>query len=447
MNRISKSSVVLAVLLLAAFALSIGAFAETGTTRVTAYVQARAHVHDFTFFANGNVLTAVCSNTDGKCDLPECRVSLTLIAPEDLDYDGNAKEAALSDAEMEAWTGAGLELPAIVYTAKPGSELTDGKPVLPGSYTAGITINGTTASVGFTITGKVESPVASPAAGTYTGTQHVTLSTVTEGASIYYTTDGTTPTAGSTRYTEPVTVDSSMTIRAIAIKNNWTDSDVTEASYTINIPVTRVEVFPESMIMKPGETRTISARITPDNATDKTLTVSMDQEGIVTIAEDGTVTALREGTVNVTFTASGGISGTCVITVRDDSIRYRIILGADQVVFTDAEQAVFASDADFIKFKCVKIDGLEIASRYFTAESGSTVITFNRDFISNKLKVGKHTIEIVSYDGSASAGFTVSKPMPPTGDDTQPVLLMMLALAGAGMFLMVLAGAGKKKFR
>ncbi|MCQ2458305.1 MAG: chitobiase/beta-hexosaminidase C-terminal domain-containing protein, partial [Clostridia bacterium] len=282
----------------------------------------------------------------------------------------------------------------------------------------------------YTITGTVATPVASPSAGTYTTAQTVTLSTTTEGATIYYTTDGTTPTANSTRYTAAISVAENTVIKAIAIMDHWTASDVLEASYTINYPVTKVEVSPDTMTMKPGESRKITIRITPENATDKALTVSMDQEGIVTIAEDGTITALKNGTVKVTFTAGNGVTGSCVITVKADPIQYKIIQGTDQTVFTNADRAVFASDADFSKFDHVEVDGKTVAKKYYTAESGSTVITFNKEFIKT-LSVGKHTMTIVSKDGSAKTSFNVADPHPKTGDSSTPFLwlgMCMLAI-------------------
>lgn len=289
----------------------------------------------------------------------------------------------------------------------------------------------------YTITGTVATPVASPGSGTYEGEQTVYLSTITEGAEIYYTTDGSTPTADSTRYTAPISVTENTVIKAIAIIDNWIASEVLEASYTINYPVIKVEVSPDAINMKPGETQKISIKITPDNATDQTLTVTMDQEGIVTIAEDGTVTALKDGIVKVTFTTSNGVSGSCVITVKTDPIQYKIIQGADQTVFTNANQAVFASNADFSKFKSVKVDGVEVAKKYYTAASGSTVITFNKEFVSNKLKVGTHSIEIVSTDGSAKANFTVAKPLPKTGDTATPFLWLGICMLTIFSILML----------
>ncbi|MBQ7953983.1 MAG: S-layer homology domain-containing protein, partial [Clostridia bacterium] len=63
-------------------------------------------------------------------------------------------------------------------------------------------------------------PVASKESGTYSGTQKVTLTTKTKDAEIYYTTDGTTPTAKSIKYTNAITVAKTCTIKAIAVKNN-----------------------------------------------------------------------------------------------------------------------------------------------------------------------------------------------------------------------------------
>lgn len=86
-------------------------------------------------------------------------------------------------------------------------------------------------------------PTFSLAAGTYTSAQTVTISDVTSGATIYYTTDGTTPTTGSTVYSGAITVSSSETIEAIATATGYSASAVASASYTINIPTNPVPVI------------------------------------------------------------------------------------------------------------------------------------------------------------------------------------------------------------
>lgn len=83
----------------------------------------------------------------------------------------------------------------------------------------------------------VATPTFSPATGTYTSAQSVTISCATDGATIYYTTDGTIPTTASTQYNGTINVSETMTIKAIAIKDGMTDSEIAEATYTIDIPV------------------------------------------------------------------------------------------------------------------------------------------------------------------------------------------------------------------
>jgi hypothetical protein len=77
-------------------------------------------------------------------------------------------------------------------------------------------------------------PTASPAAGAVTSFTPITLSTGTEGAAIRYTTDGSTPSAESTAYSEPVIISAATTIKAIAIKSGMADSAVLTAAYTIS---------------------------------------------------------------------------------------------------------------------------------------------------------------------------------------------------------------------
>ena len=58
-------------------------------------------------------------------------------------------------------------------------------------------------------TAAAATPIFSPAAGTYTAAQTVTLSAATTGATIYYTADGTAPTTSSTQYTGAIPVSGS----------------------------------------------------------------------------------------------------------------------------------------------------------------------------------------------------------------------------------------------
>ncbi|AWW06117.1 MAG: chitobiase/beta-hexosaminidase [Caudoviricetes sp.] len=80
---------------------------------------------------------------------------------------------------------------------------------------------------------QVSSVTATPAPGAYDAAQTVTLASETEGVEIYYTTDGSTPTSQSTKYTDAISVASTTTVKAIAIKSGMIPSAVTELTYTI----------------------------------------------------------------------------------------------------------------------------------------------------------------------------------------------------------------------
>ena len=81
-------------------------------------------------------------------------------------------------------------------------------------------------------TQQVATPTATPDGGNFETSASVTLACATAGASIYYTTDGSTPTAESTEYTAAITVNATTTIKAIAVKDGLADSAVVSKTFT-----------------------------------------------------------------------------------------------------------------------------------------------------------------------------------------------------------------------
>ena len=82
----------------------------------------------------------------------------------------------------------------------------------------------------------IQAPDASPAAGTYTSAQNVTL-TATSSTSILYTTDGTDPScSGGTTFSSAIGVGSSLTLKAISCYSGGASSTVASFGYAINIP-------------------------------------------------------------------------------------------------------------------------------------------------------------------------------------------------------------------
>jgi len=121
---------------------------------------------------------------------------------------------------------------ALSGTPQPGTSGT-----YPIQFTA--TNSASSASQNFTLTviiGQAATPTFSPLGGTYTTTQTVSISDATSGATIYYTTDGSSPTNSSTAYTAPISVSKTTTISAMATATGYSNSVVGVANYTLQVP-------------------------------------------------------------------------------------------------------------------------------------------------------------------------------------------------------------------
>ena len=92
---------------------------------------------------------------------------------------------------------------------------------------------------------RVPFPIAEPSAGAYPSAQTVTLEGPV-GATMHYTLNGTAPTGGSPVYSAPLTISSSLTLRAIAVAPGWTNSYELAQSYVISSGPVITGVSPSS---------------------------------------------------------------------------------------------------------------------------------------------------------------------------------------------------------
>jgi hypothetical protein len=93
--------------------------------------------------------------------------------------------------------------------------------------------NSAVGSASYAINGACGTPTFDPPAGTFSSAQSVTLAS-TNSTAIYYTTDGSTPTTGSTLYIVAIAVSASETIKAIGVAAGYSNSAVGSAAYVIN---------------------------------------------------------------------------------------------------------------------------------------------------------------------------------------------------------------------
>jgi N-acetylneuraminic acid mutarotase len=105
-------------------------------------------------------------------------------------------------------------------------------------------------------------PTFLPVAGAYTSAQSVTIKDATAGATIYYTTNGDTPTIYSTVYSTAIAVSSTETLQAIATASGYSTSDVATATYTINLSTTTFTISGTAVTVTPGAVTGITSTIT-----------------------------------------------------------------------------------------------------------------------------------------------------------------------------------------
>ena len=164
----------------------------------------------------------------------------------------------------------------------------------------------------------VTAPTLSLEEGTYTSSQTLTIS-ADEGCNIYYTEDGTTPTAESTKYENSITIDKTMTIKAIAIDAEGNKSSVVTRIYTI--------VPPEFSFSVSEATVTIGEDFTAPTLTntyeEQNVTYSSSEETVATVDAEGKVTPLSAGTTTITATLASDntVTASYTLTVKEAGLK------------------------------------------------------------------------------------------------------------------------------
>ena len=98
---------------------------------------------------------------------------------------------------------------------------------------------------------------------------------------------------------------------------NVTEKTATFYDGTYVVPVTGVSLDESSITLDVGGNQTLTATVTPEDATNKKVRWSSDNEAVATVSEDGVVTAVAGGTAVITATTHDGLfTATCTVTVN-----------------------------------------------------------------------------------------------------------------------------------
>lgn len=233
---------------------------------------------------------------------------------------------------------------------------------------------------------QVAAPEFSVKSGAVAAGTEVEITCATDGASIYYTTDETEPSAeNGTLYTEPIVIEESTTLKAIAVAEGLTNSAVVTAVYTIFNPDATDATF------------------------DFTDTTWLEGEGITLPSEQSTGSDIAGNsyTVNaitINFPANAASNKARIWRKTDDSYQLRVFAGDDFTITAATDYEItgitFSIDSKYGNFSLANTENGELAT------SGTTMTFTPSEYLSSvgfsvasASRINKIT---VNYDGSAS---------------------------------------------
>ena len=169
------------------------------------------------------------------------------------------------------------------------------------------------ASATYAFNTQTPAPQFSPAPGTYTGVQSVTITDTNSQATIYYTTDGSTPTANSAKYNNTaIPVSTTTVLNAIAVISGLSNSAVSTGSYVVELPGTGIN-YANGFAGATGLTFNGSATNVDDSRLQLT-TGSANQTGSVFY---NTPTNIQAFTTDFSFQLSNALADGFTLTIQN----------------------------------------------------------------------------------------------------------------------------------
>ncbi len=199
------------------------------------------------------------------------------------------------------------------------------------------------------------------------------------------------------------------TITVTTQDGNFTDTCVVTVEEKVvtptTVPVTGVTLDKETVTVKEEETETLVATVMPENATNKNITWSSNNESVATVA-NGVVTGLSAGTATITVTTQdGSFTDTCVVTVEEAVLSVKVT--GIELDKTELKMQVSEKTNLVATIKPTNATNKEVV----WTSSNTDVATISENGIIEALKTGKTTITVTTKDGNykATCKITVSE--------------------------------------
>ena len=214
----------------------------------------------------------------------------------------------------------------------------------------------------------------------------------------------TPDTSDSKKATITATGTGTTTIKATVDGKSVTCSVTVNAA--ANVPVTSVSLNKDSLTLGVGSEETLTASITPGNATNQNVTWSSDDTSVATVDATGKVNAMGAGTATITVTtADGGKTATCTVTVNP--VQYTV------TVQTDGNGTASASPATATAGTTVTLTADPDSGYHFERweiVSGGVTISGNQF----TMPAGNVTVKAVFDRNSSGGGYVPTRPWRPS---------------------------------
>ena len=207
--------------------------------------------------------------------------------------------------------------------------------------------------------------------------------------------------------------------------------------------------------------KTCNAKI---SSTPKTIPAKGHTEGAVTIENEIEATVDKEGSYEEVIYCSDCNKELSRTKKTTPKFVYEILEGAGSSHEEETSDTItIKANGKFEKFKGIKVDGKDVDKKYYTAKSGSTIVTLSADYL-NTIAVGEHKIAFVYDDGEVETTFKVAEKnntdtsnntqdnnknnpsTPKTGDESN-MTLWIVGLTISGILFVIILGCKSKGTR
>ena len=246
----------------------------------------------------------------------------------------------------------------------------------------------------------VATPAITPNGGELKyGNNTVSIACDTDGATIYYTTNGATPTTSSTKYTGAFTLSSNATVKAIAVKTGWNNSDVASASFTYTVEtVATPTITPNGGELKYGNNTVTIACATAD------ATIYYTTNGATPTTSSTKYTGAFTLTSNATVKAIAVKTGWNNSSVASASFTYTVETVATPVIAPNGGEIEAGTT---ISISCATSG----ATIYYSTNGAEPTTVYSAPFALNEAATVKAVAKKTGWNNSATAqaSFTIKQ--------------------------------------